>query len=90
MNYVVHFCKNKNCNNAWVDKDLTHTTTIPPKWKYCKECAEKLGINYEKQTPESNLTLEQLEIRNKTKERFKKIREQRKENIKSDMEINRV
>ena len=31
MNYVVHYCKNKNCNNAWIDKDLTHVKTFPPK-----------------------------------------------------------
>lgn len=51
MRYVVHYCKNKDCNNCWIDKDLTNVKTIPPKWKYCKECCEKLGIDFEKQKP---------------------------------------
>lgn len=47
MNYVMHFCRNKKCNNGWVDKDLTNVKTNPPKWKYCKECADKLGIDFD-------------------------------------------
>ena len=52
MNYVVHFCKNPDCNNCWVDKDKTHVKTVPPKWKYCKECCKKLGIDFNKQKPD--------------------------------------
>ena len=52
MNYVVHFCKNPDCNNCWIDKDKTHVKTVPPKWKYCKECCRKLGIDFNKQKPE--------------------------------------
>ena len=52
MNYVVHFCKNPDCNNCWIDKDKTHVKTVPPKWKYCKECCKKLGIDFNKQKPE--------------------------------------
>lgn len=74
MNYVLHFCRNKKCNNGWIDEDLTKTTS-PPKWKYCKECAEKLGIDYDAQTPTSNLTKEELEHKNKLKERIKKVNE---------------
>lgn len=72
MNYVNHYCRNKKCNNNWIDKDLTHVTSIPPKWKYCKECCEKLGIDFNKQTPTSNLTKEELEHKRKLSERAKK------------------
>lgn len=51
MTYVIHFCRNKKCNNGWIDKDLTNVKTIPPKWKYCKECAEKLKIDFDNQKP---------------------------------------
>ena len=60
MNYVMHFCRNKKCNNGWIDKDLTNAKTHPPQWKYCRECAEKLGIDYDAQTPTSNLTEKEL------------------------------
>lgn len=56
MTYVMHICRNKKCNNGWIDKDLTRCTTFPPSWKYCKECAEKLGIDFDSQTPDSNLS----------------------------------
>lgn len=50
--YVVHFCKNKECNNAWLDKDLTNVKSYPPQWKYCRECCKKMGIDFDKQKPE--------------------------------------
>lgn len=69
MNYVAHDCRNsrlkpnsKNyCNNRWVDKDLTRATTQIPIWKYCKECCEKLGINFEKQKPSDYMSEERIE-----------------------------
>lgn len=67
MNYVMHFCRNKKCNNGWLDKDLTNAKSTPPDWKYCKECAEKRGIDFDAQTPTSNLTEKEL------KERERKI-----------------
>ena len=76
MNYVMHFCRNKECNNGWVDKDLTGATTFPPKWKYCKECAKKLGIDFTKQTPNSNLTKKELAEKTKRIEKLKKAREE--------------
>lgn len=75
MNYVAHDCRNtrnNTCNNRWLDKDLTRCTTYPPDWKYCKECAEKLGIDYNAQTPDSNLSEKELEIKNKKREQFTK------------------
>lgn len=48
-NFVLHFCKNPDCNNGWVDVDETNVKTIPPKWKYCKECCKLLGIDFDKQ-----------------------------------------
>ena len=51
MNYVAHDCRNtrnKTCNNRWVDKDKTYAKTQIPTWKYCRECCEKLGIDFEK------------------------------------------
>lgn len=80
MNYVMHICRNKKCNNGWIDKDLTFATSIPPRWKYCKECADKFGVNYEAQTPDSNLSDEELEIKNAKRKRFE---EMKKKNIKS-------
>lgn len=74
MNYVMHFCRNKECNNGWTDKDLTDARINPPDWKYCKECAEKLGIDYDAQTPESNLTEKELAYKNKLRERLKRAR----------------
>ena len=74
MNYVMHFCRNKKCNNGWMDKDLTNASS-PPKWKYCKECAEKLGIDYDAQSITSNLTEKELEHKNKLRERMNKARE---------------
>ena len=56
MNYVVHFCKNPDCNNCWIDKDKTHVKTVPPKWKYCKECCKKLGIDFNKQKPDRKVS----------------------------------
>ena len=54
-NFVLHFCKNPDCNNGWVDVDETNAKTIPPKWKYCRECCKLLGIDFDKQKkPKSN------------------------------------
>ena len=81
MNYVMHFCRNRECNNGWIDEDLTNASA-PPKWKYCQECSEKLGIDYNTQTPTSNLSKKELENRAKKKERFLKALAKQK-NIKS-------
>lgn len=83
MNYVLHICRNKKCNNGWVDMDLTDARVNPPDWKYCRECAEKLGIDYDAQTPDSNLSKKELEHKNKLRERLKKARETQKQNINS-------
>ena len=69
-NYVIHFCKNPNCNNAWIDEDLTNAKTRPPKWKYCKDCCEKYGyVNPEFPPKRKNATerIQRLE-----KHQFKK------------------
>lgn len=81
MNYVAHVCRSsklkrtdKNyCDRIWIDKDLTRATTTPPTWKYCEECCRKLGIDYNKQTPTSNLSKKELESRNKRVEKAKEI-----------------
>lgn len=75
MNYVMHICRNNKCNNGWIDKDLTNVKTNPPKWKYCRECCEKLGIIFDKQTPTSNLTQKELEHKEKMKLKAKYMRE---------------
>ncbi|MCD8024742.1 MAG: hypothetical protein LUE64_04335 [Candidatus Gastranaerophilales bacterium] len=64
MNYVMHYCRNKNCNNGWIDKDLTSVKTYPPAWKYCRECAERMGIGFEKQKPSDYRSEEEKEITN--------------------------
>ena len=48
MNYVVHYCHNKHCNNCWLDEDLTNAKSLPPTWKYCLECVSKGFVNPEK------------------------------------------
>ena len=54
-NFVLHFCKNPDCKVGWLDIDVTDVTTIPPKWKYCRECCKLLGIDFDKQKkPKSN------------------------------------
>lgn len=36
--YVVHYCRNKNCNRAWLDEDETGAKSRPPQYKYCSLC----------------------------------------------------
>ena len=48
-NFVLHFCKKPDCNVGWLDVDETNVKTIPPKWKYCRECCKLLGIDFDKQ-----------------------------------------
>lgn len=83
MNYVMHFCRNKKCNNGWIDKDLTDARVNPPDWKYCRECAAKLGIDYDAQTPTSNLSKKELAFLEKKKEQARIMRERAKQNINS-------
>ena len=66
--YVIHFCRNKECNNGWLDEDLTNVKTFPPQWKYCKECADEFGIDFDKQTPSDAKS-------DKERERDQKLRE---------------
>ena len=66
--YVVHFCKNDRCNNAWLDVDLTNAQSRPPSWKFCKGCCEEKGIDFFSQKPpHKKLSKKQLEILNKNK-----------------------
>lgn len=65
--YVVHYCHNKECNNCWIDKDVTNVKTVPPKWKYCEECSENLGIDFNKQKPSDVTSEEQKERTTKMK-----------------------
>lgn len=67
MVYVVHFCKNKECNNCWIDEDLTNAKTYPPKWKYCAECCEKYGVVNPETPPKKKLSEKQIETLNKHK-----------------------
>ena len=55
--YVAHLCK--KCGNIFIAEDYTRATTLPPKWRYCKECCKELGIKYEEQTPRKNRTPEE-------------------------------
>ena len=81
--YVAHICRNKHCDAIWIDKDLTNAQVNPPDWKYCRECAEKLGIDYDAQTPDSNLSKKELEHKNKLRERMQKANQIRLQNIHS-------
>ena len=82
MNYVAHDCRNtrnKTCNNRWVDKDKTYAKTQIPTWKYCRECCEKLGIDFEKQKPSDYRSKEQ---NLKIEKQIQKMQEKKKENVK--------
>lgn len=71
MNYVAHDCRNSRldekhkdfCNNRWIDKDITKATTLIPTWKYCRECCEKLGIDFGNQKPSDYMSEEEKEKR---------------------------
>lgn len=73
MNYVLHFCRNKLCNNGWLDKDLTHCKTNPPKWKYCPECCKELGIDFDSQKPSDSYSEEKKEHIEKMRKKNNKI-----------------
>ena len=60
--YVIHFCKNKECNNAWIDLDLTNAKSRPPRWKYCSECCKKYGFTNPDVPPKKILTEKQQRI----------------------------
>ena len=72
------------CDRIWIDKDLTNASINPPTWKYCEDCCKRLGIDYDSQTPTSNLSEQELISRQKTIERLKKGREE-KQKINSDI-----
>lgn len=66
-NYLVHFCKTKQCNNAWIDEDLTNAKNRPPQWKYCEECCKKYGFINPSQPPKKKLSKKQWGTINKNK-----------------------
>ncbi len=57
MDFVTHTCK--KCGCAFVAEDYTNCQDIPPHWRYCPECSQELGIDYDKQRPRTNRTPEQ-------------------------------
>lgn len=68
MKFVVHYCKNTKCNNAWIDEDLTNAKTRPPRWKFCVDCCAKFGIDFHSQLPQKKkLSKKQMEILQKNK-----------------------
>lgn len=48
------------CNNRWIDKDLTHANILIPTWKYCRECCEKMGIDFKNQKPSDYMSEERI------------------------------
>lgn len=65
--YVWHFCKNPQCNEGFMDEDLTNTKTYPPKWKYCAKCCEKYGFVNPETPPKKQLSEKQKATLNKYK-----------------------
>lgn len=65
--FVAHACCNQNCNNIWVDEDLTNAKTNIPKWKYCAECCEEYGFVNPETPPKKKLSKKQKETLNKYK-----------------------
>lgn len=80
MDFVTHTCK--KCGCAFVAEDYTNCQDIPPHWRYCPNCSESLGIDYDKQKPWTNRTKEQ-------NERYKKFAEIGKQNIQKYKALNR-
>ena len=70
--YVCHVCK--KCKCAFVAEDYTNAKDIPPQWRFCPDCSQELGIDYEKQTPKSNRSPEENERIDKQIETLKKYR----------------
>ena len=70
--YIVHFCKNRDCNNAWLDLDLTHAKSRPPRWKYCEDCCKKYGFTNSDIPPKKQLSEKQLETMQKNRFRTRK------------------
>lgn len=66
------------CNNRWIDKDKTYAKTQIPTWKYCRECCEKMGIDFDKQKP-SDYRSEEQNL--KIEKQIQKMQE-KKENVK--------
>ena len=62
------------CNNRWIDIDKTGAKSQIPTWKYCRECCEKMGINFEKQKPADYRTDERNE---QIKKNIEKMMEKR-------------
>lgn len=77
MNYVMHICRNKKCNNGWIDKDLTNVKTNPPAWKYCQECAEKLGIDFKNQKPSDYMSESEIKMRKLKVQKSKEVLKQK-------------
>ena len=65
--YVLHICKNPNCNEGWLDLDLTNAQTRPPKWKYCEKCCKEFGYVNPETPPKKTLSKTQLETIEKNK-----------------------
>lgn len=36
--YVVHYCRNRQCDRAWIDVDLQGVTSRPATHRYCNAC----------------------------------------------------
>ncbi len=36
--YVLHFCKDKNCNEGWLAPDEYGVKSLPPRHLYCWQC----------------------------------------------------
>lgn len=65
--YVIHFCKNPECNNCWIDLDLTNAQTRPPQWKYCDECCRRYGYVNPSKPPQKELSEKQRATLEKNK-----------------------
>ena len=81
--YICHVCK--KCECAFIAEDYTNAQDVPPHWRYCPKCAEKLGIDYDKQKPMDNFSEAQKNRIKKQIERLKiagkKTQFKKKQNI---------
>lgn len=68
MNYILHYCKDKQCNSGWIDED-TMCSAKPPSWRYCPECVSKGRQNPKKKPIDPELAERMQSLREMAKQK---------------------
>lgn len=64
--YVLHFCKDRQCNNGWLAPDEYGVKSLPPRHLYCFDCEVYEGKSNRKD-PSKVQSGKRLAILNKRK-----------------------